>query len=273
MRLRVRNPNSADLAAYTIGGTSNVRIHSITGVDPVKANFLTDGAYASTPRRLLGVDARSIIVGFELVPDYANSITPLSLRNELETLFSVGYSVRLRFSETGLPTDADISGFVEDFAYEIFAKTTYVTVTIYCPDPYFSAPSSNSITIGTETSSAATFTYSGTAPATYTLSFTRTVAATAPLTQSFVPSPRDHSEINSRIVFSGDAAMFPVGAITRYYAGTSTTNIVTHTGTGFSVSALRMTNWPGYMLPGAQSWTVPSNGTKSLVYTTRYRGL
>lgn len=123
------------------GTTSPYFVKNIDGLGPVKADITTstyvtkDGGSFQNARGTI----RNIVMQIGLNPSYALTDDPFGeLRRALYLYFAPKSKVTMEFLSTNMET-VFIEGWVESFDPTIFAKDPDMTVSIICPDPYFSS--------------------------------------------------------------------------------------------------------------------------------------
>src|SRR5690606_26849254 len=117
--------------------TGGYVVREIDGLDPVKASIVSsrlaqvDGTVYQASRR----DSRNIIIRLGFEPDYVNT-TIRDLRQNLYRYLMPKSEVILRFYLEG-EAFVDISGRVESFETNLFAKDPQVDISVMCFDPDF----------------------------------------------------------------------------------------------------------------------------------------
>lgn len=116
-----------------------IQIRGIEGLDPIKATVNTSPYGAVDGASYVGTSilTRNIVLTLHPNPDW-NDWTFESLRRLIYSYFMSGRSTRLVFESDDMPP-VEISGIVEDVGAVMFSKDPEFTVSIICPDPYFTA--------------------------------------------------------------------------------------------------------------------------------------
>lgn len=120
--------------------TDLIQIHTIDGLDPVKAkvNTVDFGSIDGAAYNGSLVSSRNIVLTVGLNPDWAN-YSMEELRRLLYAYFMPKMRTRLVFhSDDDFPT-VEIFGYVEGVETNMFSKDVELQVSIICPDPYFTA--------------------------------------------------------------------------------------------------------------------------------------
>jgi hypothetical protein len=122
-----------------------IQIKKIDGLGPVTASVNTT-QYGSVDGEFLNgtfTPKRNIVLTIGLNPDWANQ-TFEGLRQILYSYFMPESEVRLRFTSTHMAT-VEIVGYVESCEPDMFSKDPEYTVSIICPQPYFTAIAATAI--------------------------------------------------------------------------------------------------------------------------------
>lgn len=132
--------------------TDPIQIRGIEGLGPVVATINTSkvGMIDGEVYRDSAVGVRNIVITVGLNPNYANQSIE-ALRQILNLQFMPKSSVRLVFTSTHLP-QVEISGYVETFEPNIFAKDPEYQISVLCPQPHFVATTDTVISDTTENS-------------------------------------------------------------------------------------------------------------------------
>lgn len=119
--------------------TDLIQIRDIQGLDPVKASVTTSqyGAIDGASFTGSSVDTRNIVLTIRPNPDW-QTWTYEKLRRLIYSYFMPKRLTRLVFYSDDL-IPLTISGIVEDVSINMFSKDPEFTVSIICPDPYFTA--------------------------------------------------------------------------------------------------------------------------------------
>lgn len=116
-----------------------VQLTNITGLDPVKGSVNTSpfGSVDGSSYTGSSVLSRNIVLTLKPNPDW-DTWTYESLRRLLYSYFMPKQISRLVFYSDDL-IPVEIYGVVEDVSVNMFTKEPELTVSIICPDPYFTA--------------------------------------------------------------------------------------------------------------------------------------
>lgn len=157
--------------SFEPGGQLNYFVRDVDGLDPVDAEIAKsdlagiDGVYIQSSR----VGARNIVLTLGMNPDFEQTSVQ-SLRNELYRYFMPKGSVRINFYDNEFP-DKTIVGTIESLTFPIFTKDPTATVSILCPNPYFSSINNQEVTYQvTPQSNEEELEYGGSAEAGFVLS-------------------------------------------------------------------------------------------------------
>jgi hypothetical protein len=158
--------------------TDEIQFLSADGLGPVKAD-LANTSYANVDGVLTtgkSVGARNIVFTFGLNPKPPNTVQ--YIRSWVYNACSPKSLVRISFTTTSVPVY--IYGIVESCEPVLFSKNPEVQVSILCPDPYFKALFSQTLT--GSLGAWKTFSYYGTAPAGFVLEVERSAESYSDLT-------------------------------------------------------------------------------------------
>lgn len=128
------------MLAIPLDGSSGYVVKNIDGLGPVKATIVTipyvgmdGGAYQTA-----NVDMRNIVIKLGYNPSYVSSDPFGDLRRGLYPYLSPKMWVEMHFISTSME-EVSIVGYVESLEPSMFTAEPEVTISILCPDPYFSA--------------------------------------------------------------------------------------------------------------------------------------
>lgn len=132
--------------SITVGDPSaKYFIKNIDGLGPVKADITTstyvtrDGSSFQNARATF----RNIVMQLGFNPTYSTSNDPYGdLRRDLYSYFSPKSKIIIVFENVNMEP-VYIDGWVESFEPTIFSKDPDVTISIICPEPYFSSLTPN----------------------------------------------------------------------------------------------------------------------------------
>lgn len=153
-----------------------LQVVDIQGLDPVKASINTSSLASADGDDITGttVPSRNIVLILRGNPDWS-TWDPYTLRQLIYSYFTPKSTVRLVFSTSDdSDDDVEIFGEVESCEASSFTEEIDYTVSIICPDPYFTAvtatviPGFTRTTIGTDEVS-----YPGTIPVGFFLTVTK----------------------------------------------------------------------------------------------------
>jgi hypothetical protein len=134
-----RSAPTLPLGAGDLAETDLIQVRNIEGLDPVKAGVSTSpyGSIDGDSVTGTSVPSRNIVLTLHPNPDW-KVWTPEALRRLIYSYFMPKLSTRLVFYSNDMPP-VEIYGVVEDVSANSFSKDLEYTVSIICPDPYFTA--------------------------------------------------------------------------------------------------------------------------------------
>lgn len=141
-KMEITNPRNATLALLLGGSGPNteaIQVRNTEGLGPVKASISTSpfGSIDGEAYTGSSVGKRNIVITVGLDPNWIDQ-SMASLRTLLYAYFMPKQSVKLRFFSDSMTT-VEISGYVEGFEPNIFAKDPEIQISIVCPLPDFVA--------------------------------------------------------------------------------------------------------------------------------------
>ena len=125
--------------SFELGERLNYFIRDMTGLDPVSAEISKtnlsgiDGVYIQHTR----VGVRNIVFTLGMNPDYETT-TIKSLRDNLYRYFMPQSPVTLRFLDNEY-SSVSIEGVVEELTFPLFTSKPVASISILCPNPYFTS--------------------------------------------------------------------------------------------------------------------------------------
>ena len=122
--------------------TDLIQIRNIDGLDPVKAAINTSPFGSVDGVAFTGANvptSRNIVLTLHPNPDW-NTWTYEGLRRLIYSYFMPKQLTRLVFRSNDMPP-VEIYGYVEDCSVVMFSTDVEISVSIICPDPYFTAVS------------------------------------------------------------------------------------------------------------------------------------
>lgn len=139
--VKVYNESGQSIEFPLNDNSSSYFVKNIDGLGPNKAD-ITMATYATKDggsfQNARG-NSRNIVMQLGLNPSYSASEDPYGeLRRALYLYFAPKSRVILHFTSTNMET-VFIEGWVESFEPTIFSKDPDMTISIICPDPYFSS--------------------------------------------------------------------------------------------------------------------------------------
>jgi hypothetical protein len=283
------NPNYPIVSNINTYSTDPYQIRDIQGLGPVAAEMgiepygMMDGSQLTSTR----VGVRNIVFKFGFNPDYATGDTVTALRKTLYLRgMTPGRKLDLEFTDLEIASSKlMITGYVETVEPNIFSDTPEVTVSILCPDPYFTEYTAQSLNGDMLSSLSAqspftTIDYTGTAPCGFRLEVSRatTSTSTAKIETQFITrgwSVSEHYEI-----FKGD---FVLNQTEGFYLNTTPGGrYVKRFASGVSYSTSLLGNvaddssWP-MLYPGYNQMFGRCDGISTadwyVVYNRRHGGL
>lgn len=133
MSLKILNPEPGAL----------VQVKSISGLSPTDFTLFT-GSYSTQGGYYQGrrVGSRNLVFQLRLKPDYRNGISVSDIRDLLQEQFITpypgGHLLQFIFVDPQKPNRV-ITGVLEKFESDPFAKDTSVSISVICPDPFIRA--------------------------------------------------------------------------------------------------------------------------------------
>lgn len=156
---------SMTLALDGRSGDPRFRVLDIAGLEPPRASISTaKRAFADgTSFRSARTDQRNIVIQLGFNPRYAMDETVQQLRGYLQRLIPIKEQVVLTFESQSHPT-VKIAGWVESAEPAIFSREPMISISIICPEPYFTDLAPTTTVANPNDSNWALVDYKGTAP-------------------------------------------------------------------------------------------------------------